>query len=291
MKKSKIRGYIYDLEHKNKNYCFDKTLRILDISNSIYIDLIQKFDFKSVSNYRKSKYLFKEISDELNNVFDLLAKEKTLMATCLLRNVFEEMTYIMATSIQEDVDINIMTKAGYFNDIVSNNCAELFGNVFVPLDIKEIYSYLSKITHVTNVKEAVSYITGNKLIKKYINNEIKYVALIIENMYLTFLYKKANINDSMIDNIMVVSSYVDLINLIYFIAYSTGEQKRLESYFYGSRNQKYLKEKKDQIIEDFKYIQSSNGEISKNINKVSKELENQLKVNNYMDIVNTYLNM
>ena len=159
------------------------------------------------------------------------------------------------------------------------------------MDIKEIYSYLSKITHVTNVKEAVSYITGNKLIKKYINNEIKYVTLIIENMYLTFLYKKANINDSMIDNIMVVSCYVDLINLIYFIAYSTGEQKRLESYFYGSRNQKYLKEKKEQVIEDFKYIQSSNGEISKNINKVSKELENQLKVNNYMDIVNKYLNM
>lgn len=291
MKKSKIRGYIYDLEHKNKNYCFDKTLRILDISNSIYIDLIQKFDFKSVSNYRKSKYLFKEISDELDNVFNLLTKEKTLMAACLLRNVFEEITYIMATSIQEDVDINIMTKAGYFNDIVSNNCTELFDNVFVPLDIKEIYSYLSKITHVTNVKEAVSYVTGNKLIKKYINNEIKYVALIIENMYLTFLYKKANINDTMIDNIMVVSSYVDLINLIYFIAYSTGEQKRLESYFYGNRNQKYLKEKKDQVIEDFKYIQSSNGEISKNISKVSKELEKQLKVNNYMDIVNTYLNM
>ncbi len=219
MKKSKIRGYIYDLEHKNKNYCFDKTLRILDISNSIYIDLIQKFDFKSVSNYRKSKYLFKEISDELDNVFNLLTKEKTLMAACLLRNVFEEITYIMATSIQENVDINIMTKAGFFNDIVSNNCTELFDNVFVPFDIKEIYSYLSKITHVTNVKEAVSYITGNKLIKKYINNEIKYVALIIENLYLTFLYKKANINDSMIDNIMVVSSYVDLINLIYFIAY------------------------------------------------------------------------
>ena len=40
MKKSKLRGYIYDLEHKNKNFSFDKTIRILDISNMIYIDMI-----------------------------------------------------------------------------------------------------------------------------------------------------------------------------------------------------------------------------------------------------------
>ena len=43
MKKSKLRGYIYDLEHKNKNFSFDKTIRILDISNMIYIDLIKKW--------------------------------------------------------------------------------------------------------------------------------------------------------------------------------------------------------------------------------------------------------
>ena len=39
MKKSKLRGYIYDLEHKNKYFSFDKTIRILDISNMIYIDI------------------------------------------------------------------------------------------------------------------------------------------------------------------------------------------------------------------------------------------------------------
>lgn len=67
MKKSKLRGYIYNLEHKNKNFSFDRTIRILDISNMIYIDMIKNIEFK-------------EISEEFEEVNDLLSREKTLMA-------------------------------------------------------------------------------------------------------------------------------------------------------------------------------------------------------------------
>lgn len=35
----------------------------------------------------------------------------------------------------------------------------------------------------------------------------------------------------MCDNIIIISSYVDLINVIYFTAYSTGEHKIIELYF------------------------------------------------------------
>ncbi len=38
MKRSKIKGYINDLE--NKNFSFDKSIKILDISNAVYIDII-----------------------------------------------------------------------------------------------------------------------------------------------------------------------------------------------------------------------------------------------------------
>ena len=119
MKKSKLRGYIYDLEHKNKNFSFDRTIRILDISNIIYIDMIKNIEFKEISDYKKSKYMFKEISEEFEEVNDLLSKEKTLMAVCLLRNVFEEIMYIIATTL-ETIDIDIMTKASYFYNIVMN---------------------------------------------------------------------------------------------------------------------------------------------------------------------------
>lgn len=283
MKKSKIRGYIYDLEHKNKNFSFDKTLRILDIGNAIYIDMIAKTKFKEISDYKKSKYMFKEISEELEEIINLLSKGKTLMAVCLLRNVFEEIMYIMATTI-ENIDIDVMTKANYFYKIVAEHCDELLFS-YTSEDIKELYSYMSKITHVTNVKEATSYLVGNKKIKKYINNEIKYVELIIENIYLEFINKKLKIDNNMCDNIMIISSYVDLINVIYFTANSIGEHKRIELYFYGKKNQKYLNEKREQMIREFKELQNSNVKITKTINVISKELDKQIMERNYTEIV------
>ncbi len=288
MKKSKLRGYIYDLEHKNKSFSFDKTMRILDISNLIYIDMIKKIKFKEISDYKKSKYMFKEISEELEEVNDLLSKEKTLMAVCLLRNAFEEIMYIIATTI-EPVDIDIMTKANYFYKIVADHCDELLYS-YNSEDIKELYGYMSKITHVTNIKEAASYLVGNKQIKKYINNEIKFIELIIGNIYLEFINKKLGLDNGMCDNIMIISSYVDLINVIYFTANSTGEHKRIELYFYGEKNQKYLNEKREQMLQEFKEIQNSNAKITKTVNKISKELEKQIEEGNYTEIVNNILN-
>ena len=148
---------------------------------------------------------------------------------------------------------------------------------------------MSKITHVTNVKEAASYLVGNKQIKKYVNNEIRFIELIIENIYLEFINKKIGLDNSMCDNIMIISSYVDLINVIYFTANSTGEHKRIELYFYGEKNQKYLNEKREQMIQEFKEIQKSNVKITKTINAISKELDRQIKEKNYTRIVKNIL--
>lgn len=285
MKRSKIKGYINDLENKNKNFSFDKSIKILDISNAVYIDIIEKYDFKSITNYKNSKYLFKEISNELNEITELLNNNKTLMAVCLLRNVYEEIMYIIATSYCDNLDIDFMTKAGYFKDIVADNCNELLGDIYTSDEIKEIYSYLSKITHVTNIKEAVSYLSGNKRIKGYIVNEIKYVSLIIENLYITFLNKKSKLDNSMCDNIISVAGYVELINTMYYVANSTGETKRIESYFYGEKNKKYLEKQKELMISDFKELQSNKDELSRSIKIISKELDKQLAENNYTEMV------
>lgn len=290
MKRSKIKGYINDLENKNKNFSFDKSIKILDISNAVYIDIIEKYDFKSIANYKNSKYLFKEISNELNEITELLNNNKTLMAVCLLRNVYEEIMYIIATSYCDNLDIDFMTKAGYFKDIVADNCNELLGDIYTSDEIKEIYSYLSKITHVTNIKEAVSYLSGNKRIKGYIVNEIKYVSLIIENLYITFLNKKSKLDNSMCDNIISVAGYVELINTMYYVANSTGETKRIESYFYGEKNKKYLEKQKELMISDFKELQSNKDELSRSIKIISKELDKQLAENNYTEMVNKILN-
>lgn len=94
----------------------------------------------------------------------------------------------------------------------------------------------------------------------------------------------------MCDNIMIISSYVDLINVIYFTANSTGEHKRIELYFYGEKNQKYLNEKREQMIREFKEIQNSNTKITKTINRILKELDKQIEESNYSDMVKRILN-
>ena len=256
----------------------------------LYIDIIEKYDFKSITNYKNAKYLFKEISNELNEITELLNSNRTLMAVCLLRNVYEEIMYIIATSYYDNLDIDFMTKAGYFRDMVADNCNELLGDIYTSEEIKGIYSYLSKITHVTNIKEAVSYLSCNKRIKGYIVNEIKYVTLIIENLYITFLNKKSNFDNSMCDNIIYVAGDVELINTMYYVANSTGETKRIKSYFYGEKNKKYLEKQKELMISDFKKLQSNKDELSRSIRIISKELDKQLAENNYTEIVNQILN-
>ena len=49
-----------------------------------------------------------------------------------------------------------------FRDIVKNNCSKLLSEYFEPEDISELYNYLSKLTHVTNLKEATSYLMKTK---------------------------------------------------------------------------------------------------------------------------------
>lgn len=290
MKQSKLRGYIYNFEHKNKKFSFNKTIKILDVSNTIYLDLINKSEVQKITSYNKSKYMYKEIVNELKFVYNMLEDGNVLMAICLLRNTYEEIMYVMATSLQIELDINVQTKAGYFKDIVCDNVKELLSDNFEKEDIKDLYSYLSKITHVTNIKEAISYLINNTNIKKYIINEIKYILITIESIYLDFINKKSNANNDMNKNILLESTYVELINTLYYVANVSKKENQLEIYFYGDKNQKYIKEQNELIINAINDMKSSKNDIQKFINAITKELNIQLKETGYMELANKILN-
>lgn len=289
MKASKIKGYLKDLENKNKNFSYVKTMRILDVSNYVYLDIIKKFNYNDITEYKNSKYLFKEIAKEFETVFEFLSKGEILMGICLLRNVYEGIMYIMAVSLNIELDINVKTKAGYFKDIVIENIDSLLTDSFSSEDIYELYGYLSKITHVTNIKEATSYLIGNRSMKKYIINEIKYIALLIEYLYLDFLHKKCDIDDEFICNIIAVSSYPEIINTVYYAANSTKYNKSLKKYFYGDKNQKYLKDQQEKLVVEFKNFKIEKNDIDLSIRRISKEVDSQLKERNYMEIATQIL--
>ena len=61
-------------------------------------------------------------------------------------------------------------------------------------------------------------------------------------------------------------------------------------YFYGDKNQKYIKEQNELIINAINDMKSSKNDIQKSINAITKELNIQLKKTGYMELANKILN-
>ena len=91
-------------------------------------------------------------------------------------------------------------------------------------------------------------------------------------------------------NILLESTYVELINTLYYVANVSKKENQLEVYFYGDKNQKYIKEQNELIINAINDMKSSKNDIQKSINAITKELNIQLKETGYMELANKILN-
>ncbi len=287
MKNSQLKGIIKNMENKHKRFSYTNTMKILDVAHYMYIDTIKKYDYSNITNYKKSKYIFYEIANQFEAVYDLLNKGQVLIGTCLLRNIYEEIMYIMATSVNDIQIITPSTNAGYFRDQILKEKDKFLSEFFSEEDIKEIYSHLSKIMHITNLKEITSYFVSTKKYNRYISNDIKYVTILIEFMYIDFLNKMIYNEDyNMLENIMLFCSYVEIINFLYFMANSEMSIKHLSKYYYGENNQNYLKKKKDELTEILKEFKVNKKSYSVTIKKLSRELNKQIKESKYFEKAN-----
>ncbi len=122
----------------------DKAANYIKVTHLVLIDYIEKVNYKDVLNDNRAKYIFYELIDEFKEIYSLLDRRKTLMATALLRNAYEEMMYIIAISEDSAIETSVNTKAGHFMNYVSKNSKKIFGETPTSKDIHEIYGYLSK---------------------------------------------------------------------------------------------------------------------------------------------------
>lgn len=286
MKKTKLRGELKKIENKNKKFSYKAAIKMLNAINYIYLDIMRTYDYKIILDYDKSKYLFGEIVTQFEYIFNLLNEGKVLMAICLLRNIYEEILYIIATSCDDMIEVDIESNPSDFRNIVKDNCSKLLSDYFESKDISDLYGYLSKLTHITNLKEATSYLSNTKKYNQYISNEIKFITILIEYMYLSFLNKRANSNnEDMCFNAILIAGYIEFINLLYYTANSENSEKYLKKYFHGEKNKKYLKKQSEEminILNDFK-IEKDN--ISITIKRALKEFNNQLEDSKYLYIL------
>ncbi len=253
---------ILNIDIKN----IDKAADYIKVTHYVLIDYIEKVNYKDVLNDNRAKYIFYELIDEFKEIYSLLDRRKTLMATALLRNAYEEMMYIISISEDTAIETSVNTKAGQFMNYVSKNSKKFFGEAPTSKDIYKIYSYLSKLVHVTNLKEVASYVASEKNTSKIIAREMKCSLIFIEFVYLYFLSRKLNIDIELPTALYTYIPLFELINLIQLVKESERKKEVLMSYIRNEESHKYLKGEAKKVANE--------------LNKVSNAQKEQL-INNW----------
>ena len=212
---------------------YKKCMRILNCANHVYLDEIDHFEFKKISKYNKSKNLYNKITCDFKLVDELIDNQDLLNAATVLITLYENVIYIIAKSYDKEINITLDTEPWRLRGVLESNCTNIFTEYFEKEDFNEIYKYLCKIVHPCSMKELLSYMSKTIKYKNYLLSNLKYTMLVIEYMYLNFLNKKVGNEESKFDlNFIDLSTYVNLMNVSYFINDVKDSKSFIKRFFY-----------------------------------------------------------
>ena len=275
---------------KMKDY--KKCIRLLDCANYIYLDEIENFEFKKISKYTKSRYIYSKIKEDFELVNRLITNQDLFNAAAVLRTTYESIIYIIATSYNTTIKITLNTSPKDLRKVLDDNCSLIFTSFFTSGYFKDMYDYLCKIIHPTSLKELASRMAKTIKYKESLLINLKYIMLVIEYMYLTFLNKKVHNDDSKIDlNLIDLSTYVNFVNISKYIG-DTKDITSLKKYCYFDHNKQYIL-KTGESINDLQEVlkpKKSKTIIKKDINRICKELDFQINDSKYKEIIPMIIN-
>ncbi|MDD4831533.1 MAG: hypothetical protein PHR09_01560, partial [Bacilli bacterium] len=263
--------------------------KVLNCDNYVYLDEIDNYEFKKISKYNKSKVLYNKITYDFKLVNELIDKQDLLSATAVLRTLYENIIYIIAKSYNINIKVTLDTAPRDLRKVLEDNCSDIFTDYFEKEDFNEIYKHLCKIVHPCSMKELLSYMSATIKYKNYLLTNLKYTVLVIEYMYLNFLNKKVGNGESKFDlNFIKLSTYVNVVNVNYFMIDIKDNKSFTKRYFYYDTNNKYvtnnqgkLKEVYETLINKKRLIQTDKKELTKELDILIKELDIQIKESKY----------
>lgn len=268
------------------NYC----LKLFDCANYVYLDEISNFEFKKISKYTKSKYLFDKIIRDFKLVNELIDNNDLLNAATILRTLYENIIYIIAKTYDTSLDITINVDPKKLRRVLENNCNDIFTDYFDKNDFNSIYSHLCKIVHPSSMKELLSYMIKTVKYKEYLLINLKYTMLVIEYMYLNFLNKKIGNDESNFDlNFIDLCSYVNLVNVINFLNEAKNSKTFIKRYFYYDIEHKYVVNKQSEIKETFEILLDNKVSIDSYVKDLATTLETQIKNSKYNEVISNIL--
>lgn len=261
-------------------------MRILNCVNHVYLDEIDNFEFKKISGYNKSKHLYNKITQDFKLVNELIERQDLLNASTILRTLYENIIYIIAKTYNKELNITLDTVPRDLRPILEDNCEKIFTDYFEKDDFNAIYKYLCKIVHPCSMKELLAYMSKTIKYKNYLLSNLKYIMLVIEYMYLNFLNKKIGNEESKFDlNFIDLCTYVNLMNVSYFINEVKDSKSFINRYFYYDTNNKYTTENQEKLKEVYETLIDKKELVEEDIKELTKALGNQIKDSKYNEII------
>ena len=269
---------------------YNKCMRVLECAHCVYIDEIEFFDFKRISKYTKSRRIYNKIVDDFKRVNELIQKDDFFNAATVLRTLYENIIYVIATSYDKTIIMTLDTSPISLRSVLEENVNELFTDYFEKEDFNNLYKYLCKIVHPSSMKELISYLTNTIKYKYYMLNNLKYIMIVIEYMYLNFLNKKSGnkVNDFDL-NFIDCCTYVNLVNISCFLSGIKNGMNIVKRFMYYDTNNKYIEENKKICLELAEEIKKDDSIIEKNVMELTNKLDKQLSESKYNDIVKKIL--
>ncbi len=270
---------------------YKKCMKILDCTYSIYIDEIGDFDFKKISKYSKSRNIYYKIENDFKRVNSLIDEADFFNAASILRTLYENIIYVVATSYDKKMIITLDTVPKELRSILEDNCRLLFTDYFEKEDFYNIYKYLCKIVHPSSMKELVSYLVNTLRYKEYMLNNLKYIMILIQYMYLNYLNKRIKNEDSKFDlNLIDCCTYINLVNISYLITNIKDSISIMKRYLFYDTKNKYIEDNAKICEQLSNEISKNQSIIEKNIKDLTRELDIQINNSKYKNQVNMILN-
>ena len=121
-------------------------------------------------------------------------------------------------------------------------------------------------------------------------NNLKYMMIVIEYMYLNYLNKKIRNEDNKFDlNFVDCCTYINLVNISYYIISIKNSTCSIKRFMYYDTKNKYVEENK-KICEQLSVeLKNNKNSIEKNIKELTRELDLQINESKYKELVSTIL--
>lgn len=261
-------------------------MKLLNCANYVFNDEIDCFEFKKISKYTKSKPTYEKVKTDFKLVNELINRQDLLNAATVLRTLYENIIYIIATSYDKEIKTTLDTSPGELRKVLVENCSSIFTDYFEPEDFNNIYKYLCKIIHPCSLKELVSYMNKTIKYKNYLLGNLKYMMLVIEYIYLNFLNKKIGNDESKFDlNFIDLCTYVNIMNVAYYINDVKDSKSFIKRYFYYDTNNKYIIGNQEKIKVVYETLIDKKDLVEEDIKELTKALDCQINESKYKVII------